>query len=600
MSSSMDIVQEFSSHSGCTFIKQVTSVYYLITCPESNDKMNIEEIADQFKDKIKSIEYQDLHKNYPRTADPMWKDMWNLKNETQPSMNVLEAWNRGYNGSGVNIAVIDDGIQMDHPDLQRNIDVVNSYDYIGNDTDPFPANISDDHGTKVAGIVAAEANNDECIVGIAFNSTIIGIRLLGDDGVTDVTEALALTHNMQDVDIYVNAWGPADRYGYSTPGSVTYSAFLDGVSSGRNGKGNIFLWAAGNGGISDNCNADGYVNQIFTIPITSVGADGDAASYSEVCAPVFAATYSGTTQEYNLTSTTTESKCVDGLIGTSFSVPQAAGIIALVIQANPSLTWRDMQHLIAETSKKHNLQNLQGGYSSWQRNGAGYNVSQILGFGLMDADAMVAKAKTWVSVPEQIICATGKFSIERSTGLSSGVLSKKEITTQNCAINTIEHVEVFANFTYSSNRGDVLLYLDSPAGTRSHLMTHRPADSAKYPSAGSLRWYYSSVHFWGETVDGTWILSIDSNNRSSVQVTLHSWRLYFYGFYKDNSGGTTSTTETSTSVDKESKTSLNTITIAVIATVGALAIIIIFFVLVRKYCSDRSTPMGGRVAPITA
>ncbi|XP_062620799.1 furin-like protease kpc-1 [Saccostrea cucullata] len=600
MSSSKDIVQEFASHSGCTFIQQVTSVYYLISCPESKEKMSIEEIADQFKDEIKSIEYQDLHKNYPRTADPMWKGMWNLRSETQPSMHVLDAWNRGYNGLGVNIAVIDDGLQMDHPDLQRNIDVANSYDYNGNDTDPFPANVSYDHGTKVAGVVAAEANNDECIVGIAFNSTIIGIRLLGDGGVTDVKEALALTHNMQEVDIYVNAWGPADRYGYSRPGSVTYSALLDAVNSGRNGKGNIFLWAAGNGGLDDNCNADGYVNQFFTIPITSVGADGVAASYSEVCASVFAATYSGTSQQYNMTSTTTESKCVDGLIGTSFSVPQAAGIIALVLQANPSLTWRDMQHLIVETSKRHNLQDLPGGRSLWQINGAGYNVSQILGFGLMDADAMVTKAKTWVPVPEQKVCVTGDFSIERSTGPSSAVSSEKEISTKGCPMNSIEHVDVFANLTYSNNRGDVLLYLDSPAGTHSILMSHRPTDSAKFPSAGSLRWFYSSVHFWGETVDGTWTLRVDSTNRSSVQVTLHSWSLYFYGFYKDNSKTTTSSTETSTSVDKETNSSVNIITIAVIATVGVLAIIIVSFVLIRKYCSARSTPMGDRVAPITA
>lgn len=53
------------------------------------------------------------------------------------------------------------------------------------------------------------------------------------------------------------------------------------------------MWAAGNGGLNDNCNGDGYVKSIYTIPITSVGADGRAAYYAEVCASVFAATYSG-------------------------------------------------------------------------------------------------------------------------------------------------------------------------------------------------------------------------------------------------------------------------------------------------------------------
>lgn len=62
---------------------------------------------------------------------------------------------------------------------------------------------------------------------------------------------------------------------------------------GRGAKGVIYVWAAGNGGLNDNCNGDGYVKSIYTIPITSVGADGRAAYYAEVCAPVFAATYSG-------------------------------------------------------------------------------------------------------------------------------------------------------------------------------------------------------------------------------------------------------------------------------------------------------------------
>lgn len=66
---------------------------------------------------------------------------------------------------------------------------------------------------------------------------------------------------------------------------------------GRDGKGSIYVWAAGNGGLRDNCNADGYVNSIYTIPITSVDADGKAAYYAEVCAPVFAATYSGNSRK---------------------------------------------------------------------------------------------------------------------------------------------------------------------------------------------------------------------------------------------------------------------------------------------------------------
>lgn len=147
---------------------------------------------------------------------------------------------------------------------------------------------------------------------------------------------MALNHHLADVDIYTNSWGPKSGYGYVGPGSVSKSALYDGVTKvfvkknqlcviylkvcrqlnsriqyriqaknykidnfrvvsfqGRGTKGVTYVWAAGSGGLNDNCNGDGNVNSIYTIPITSVGADGRAAYYAEVCAPVFAATYSG-------------------------------------------------------------------------------------------------------------------------------------------------------------------------------------------------------------------------------------------------------------------------------------------------------------------
>lgn len=63
-------------------------------------------------------------------------------------------------------------------------------------------------------------------------------------------------------------------------------------TQGRNGKGVIYVFAAGNGGKDDNCNAEGKLSNLYTIPITSIGIDGKAAPYAEVCASAFAATYS--------------------------------------------------------------------------------------------------------------------------------------------------------------------------------------------------------------------------------------------------------------------------------------------------------------------
>lgn len=70
---------------------------------------------------------------------------------------------------------------------------------------------------------------------------------------------------------------------------------------GRNGKGVIYVISAGNGGIDDNCNADGYANSKYTIAITSVQT-GRSANYAEVCAAALAATYGGSHQDRYLVS----------------------------------------------------------------------------------------------------------------------------------------------------------------------------------------------------------------------------------------------------------------------------------------------------------
>lgn len=73
-----------------------------------------------------------------------------------------------------------------------------------------------------------------------------------------------------------------------------------------------------------------------------------------------------------------------------------SGIIALVLEAKPELTWRDVQHLIVRTARRANLR-----AEDWRQNGAGYNLSHAFGFGLMDAGAMVRLATTWQTVPDQ-------------------------------------------------------------------------------------------------------------------------------------------------------------------------------------------------------
>ncbi|XP_052106655.1 proprotein convertase subtilisin/kexin type 6-like [Mytilus californianus] len=466
----------------------------------------------------------------PKTADTEWSNLWHLNDAVSPSMKVNEAWNAGFTGNGIKIAILDDGLQTDHTDLNSNVDTVNDYDYQSTDDDPTP-DVGSSHGTKVAGFIAAEKDNNECTVGIAYESTIIGVRILGTYGLTDSQEAQALNHHLNGgVDIYSNSWGPTDGYGFSRPDTLSESALQDGITNGRGGKGVIYTWAAGNGETSDNCNGDGYVNSIYTIGVTSV-EEGQNAWYSEVCAAALVATYGGSSNNRYLTSTTTSSGCTsDGLQGTSFSTPIASGIIALALQANSALTWRDIQHMLVLTSTRNGFTD---SYSSWKTNGGGKEYSQVLGFGLMDAEAMVTQAASWTKVPTQQTCTTSTFTGTGSTSGSSYTTDIRSISTSDCSsIDYLEHVTIDISFSYTRYRGVTEFYLVSPSGTESHLMHYRYDDAIAFSSAGSLSWTFMSVHFWRETPIGQWTLKSKSYGGLSV-VTVGTWSITFYGTSTD-------------------------------------------------------------------
>ncbi|CAC5375125.1 FURIN [Mytilus coruscus] len=281
---------------------------------------------------IKWVQQEIGHVRVPRTIDTEWNNLWYLNDDVTPTMKVSSAWSAGYTGAGIVIAVLDDGLQTDHPDLAANVDTVNDKDIYGFDNDPSPP-AGKSHGTQVSGLIAAVKDNNICVVGVAFSSTLIGIRILGSFAISDSEEAQGLSHYLSNVDIYSNSWGPPDGTGFIGPGSLTKAALLDGVTNGRNGKGAIYMWSAGNGQSSDNCNGDGYVNSIYTIAISSAMI-GYNAWYSEVCAPALAVAYGGSQDDRYLTTTTTSSGCKsDGIQGTSYAAPLASGIVALTLEA---------------------------------------------------------------------------------------------------------------------------------------------------------------------------------------------------------------------------------------------------------------------------
>ncbi|KAM5292263.1 proprotein convertase subtilisin/kexin type 6 isoform 3-T3 [Ctenodactylus gundi] len=275
--------------------------------------------------------------------DPIWSNMWYMhcgdkNSRCRSEMNVQAAWKRGYTGKNVVVTILDDGIERNHPDLAPNYDSYASYDVNGNDYDPSPrydASNENKHGTRCAGEVAASANNSYCIVGIAYNAKIGGIRMLDGD-VTDVVEAKSLGIRPSYIDIYSASWGPDDDgKTVDGPGRLAKQAFEYGIKKGRQGLGSIFVWASGNGGREgDYCSCDGYTNSIYTISVSSTTENGHKPWYLEECASTLATTYSsGAFYERKIVTTDLRQRCTDGHTGTSVSAPMVAGIIALALEA---------------------------------------------------------------------------------------------------------------------------------------------------------------------------------------------------------------------------------------------------------------------------
>ncbi|XP_021356172.1 furin-like protease kpc-1 [Mizuhopecten yessoensis] len=452
--------------------------------------------------------------------DPLWNKQWYLNDvRAIPSMNIQKAWAKGFTGKGVVIGIVDGGVDVTHPDLSNKVKRSLSYDFIENDNDPSPA-YRESHGTKCAGIVVAARNNRNCIVGASFGSTFANLRISDNFGSTPVTESRALVHKYDEIHIYSNSWGVIEGLGFEQQPPVVENAISAAVQKGRNGLGSIFLWASGNGGTNDNCNCDGYAKSINVISIASVSENQYAGYYSEYCSAILASCYSGDDVQYDILTTDIGGSCTN-FSGTSASTPLSAAVIALVLEANPNLTYRDIQHLIVSTSKQHSLQG-----RTWKRNGGGYMYNDLFGFGLLDANALTDKAITWKLVPFQHKCVSDIMTVERSSNVSVTSF----ITSNNCndthifhEVNFLEHVEIEVSFS-ATKHGAVELDLTSPSGTTSHMLTLRQRDVHR----GAKTWRFMSVHFWGENPTGQWTLKM-ATPVYSQSGSLHKWNLILYG-----------------------------------------------------------------------
>ncbi|XP_056636868.1 neuroendocrine convertase 1-like isoform X1 [Diorhabda sublineata] len=492
----------FSDHRVVWVEEQVT---------KSRQKRDFLAPEDVPKERVKRLE--DVFTSDRIFNDELWTQQWYLRNTRSQlsyphlDLNVLPVYDIGLTGKGVRILILDDGIEYTHDDLIENYDSEISWDCNEDDNDPFPRmdeSKSNNHGTRCAGEIAMSANNRKCGVGIAFGAKIGGIKML-DGSISDRIEGTALGYARHLVDIYSASWGPNDDgKTLDGPGRLAAEAIERGINEGRGGKGAIYVWASGNGGKNnDNCNCDGYLASPYTISIGSVSQKGEFPWYGEACASTLAVTYSsGAYRDQMIATTDVNNACTTKHTGTSASAPLAAGIIALALEANGNLTWRDIQHLIVWTSDIIPLINNDG----WQRNSAGFWFNDRFGFGVMNAFNLISNAITWKTVPERTLCY---MEIPVNSTLSPNRSLKIVKYSDGCIgtdhqVNYLEHVELRTNINYTC-RGALQIQIISPSGTTVDMLTPRKLDKSEQ---GLKNWTFMSVMTWGEAAEGTWIIFV--------------------------------------------------------------------------------------------
>ena len=463
-------------------------------------------------------------------SDPVYGCQWHLNNTGQygenpfgalQDINVEEVWATTM-GEGVNVAVIDERVDLVHEDLRDNISLSRTHDY-----DPEIPWFSsrETHGTAVAGIIAARDNNVGGR-GVAPRATIYGRRITSFEA-ADLVDAM--TRDMEEVAVANNSWGFPDNGVIWFPVEAWEMAVEEGVREGYGGKGIFYVWSGGNGHYyRDNSNYDSRANHYAVTAVCAISIIDSRSSYSErgsnlwVCAP--------SSDPYfflpGITTTHTLSRYTKTFGGTSAAAPMVSGVAALLRSEYPDLTWRDLKLILAGSARHTDSDHKawEEGALKYGSDSERYRFNHNYGFGLVDAGAAVQLAGGWTGPPPwREISATSGETAE-ITDLGSVTTS----LTLDPYVGFIEFIAIEPTISHTFYR-DLHMELTSPSGATSIITV----SGAIYSRQADPVWVeatprFGSAKHLGEDAAGEWTLRI-ADEQEHDSGTLHSWKLTAYG-----------------------------------------------------------------------
>ena len=428
----------------------------------------------------------------------------------------------------VRIGVIDDSFDIDHDLLRHAFDMDASRDHVDGDASDMRAP-DGYHGTPVVGRIVADdgaggidaSNPDAEIVAhrIAYGRT---------RSIDKFEDAM---RDQAGVDVSNNSWGFLDRFSDNFDRSALSGlseAMRQAAETGRDGLGTSLVFSAGNKGYEgDNVNYHNMQNSEFGITVGAVDSNGWAAWYSTPGSAVLVSA-----EGVNVSSTDRSgsggygSGDITTVDGTSFAAPAVSGLVSRMYEVNAELGYRDVQEILAYSSKQSEVQTWDWettGATDW--NGGGLTFNNLFGFGIIDEHAALRLAESWSgqATYETRETATVSRSPNGSVTAAPGGQDRDyaSLTFDVSEEIDIDRVKVDLDIDHG-HRGDLVVKLISPGGTESVLIDRPgkgPFGSETGSSANGIDFETSSVKHFGESSLGTWEVRVENwGDRSTARV----------------------------------------------------------------------------------